>query len=74
MNIFPDETPIDKEEFSVLIARDLGKFQMIRLLSKLPKGKHVGHSKVDFLKAKTIELQETNNILLKQKENKNKLI
>ncbi|MCG3218941.1 MAG: diacylglycerol kinase family lipid kinase [Candidatus Heimdallarchaeota archaeon] len=55
LNIFPDETPIDKEEFSVLIARDLGKFQMIRLLSKLPKGKHVGHSKVDFLKAKTIE-------------------
>jgi YegS/Rv2252/BmrU family lipid kinase len=62
LKIFPGETPIDKEEFSVLIARDLGKFQMLMLLSKLPKGKHVGHSKVDFLKAKTVEYSTENKI------------
>jgi YegS/Rv2252/BmrU family lipid kinase len=62
LNIFPGETPLDKEEFSVLIARDLGKFQMLRLLAKLPKGKHVGHPKVDFLKAKTIEFSSENKM------------
>ena len=62
LKIFPGETPLDKTEFSVLIARDLGRFQMTRLLSKLPKGKHVGHPKIDFLKATTVEFSAENKM------------
>ncbi|MHA1912417.1 MAG: diacylglycerol/lipid kinase family protein [Candidatus Kariarchaeaceae archaeon] len=57
LKVLPETTPWNRDEMNILIGHDLSKLEIIKLLNKLPKGKHLGHPKIAYLSGKVLEIE-----------------
>ena len=64
LKILPETSPFGREEMNIIIGHDLGKIEIIKLLNKLPKGKHIGHPKIDYLSGKVLEIETERPVIV----------
>jgi diacylglycerol kinase (ATP) len=63
MHIAPDATP-DDGLFDVVIAGDLGKIELLRLLPSVYKGTHLSHPKAYVYRSRSVHVEATERMML----------
>ena len=63
MHIAPDATP-DDGLFDVVIAGDLGKIELLRLLPSVYKGTHLSHPKAYVYRSRSVHVESTERMML----------